>query len=382
MSWVYRCLKYGGLCIIILVTAISCSHKPTTTKSGLHTRDFETTINGKSTSLYVLTNAKGMEVCVTNYGGRIVSVVVPDKGGRWYDVALGMKSIDDYLRMPNDLGAVIGRFSGIIRVPKTRTSDDAHFTPADDDNRCIDGGKKGFQYQVFDAQQLGSSKLILTYVSPNDEEGFPGNLMCSVTYKLTDDNALDISYDAGTDRATPINITNRLYINLSGNSTTPCMDDRLTIHAKYYLSIDKSRMPNGKITRAKGTPLDFQHPTPINKGISQAWFAQIQYAQGFNHYFIRSKNNIDRACARLISEKTGIVLEIFSDEPGIQFYSGNDLDGTLRGKHDIIYNQRCGIVLAPQKIPDTSTHDQLTSAVLKPGQKYEGHTIYKFSISK
>lgn len=367
------------IALLLPLLLLSCGEKPSTTRSGLKTKNFQTQIEGNATALYVLSNKNGMEVCITNYGERVVSIMVPDKKGKFLDVALGCDSIGGYLLHPSDLGAIIGRFAGGIHSKRMNY----HPVKATTDIKDI-GNNQGFQNKVFDAQQLGDSKLVLTYISKDGEDGFPGNLICSITYKVTDDNSLDISFDAGTDRSSLINISNYIYFNLNGTPSYPCYNDQLSIKAKNFLPINSEKTPLAKTAKAIGTPLDFNHPTTIDKNIRNGSDTQLKNGNGFNHcYLLNNKEDISHLCATLFSSHSGIMMKLYTTEPILFFYSGNQLDGTLIGKQKTIYNQHSGIVLAPQGYPDISNRpSSWPSNLLKPGQKYRWHTIYHFSVVK
>lgn len=364
--------------LLLPLILLSCSDRPSMTRSGLKTKDFQTVVDGKSVGLYVLSNKNGMEVCITNYGGRIVSIMVPDKKGKLQDVVLGFDSISSYLRQTSDIGAIIGRVAGGVH------SRHMNYHPVKDAADLNKDDDKGFQNKVFDAQQFSDQKLVLTYISKDGEEGFPGNLICSITYKLTDDNSLKTSFDAGTDRSTLINLSNHIYFNLSGDPSLPCTDERLTIHAKNFLPINRASIPSGKMLPVLKTPFDFHKRTVIDKNIHEGWNEQLKYGNGFNHYYLLStKEDINKKSVELFSQRSGIVLKIFTDKPIIFFYSGNQLDGTIIGKHSIAYNQHAGMVLAPQNFPDIANFSsKWPSNILKPGQRYQGNTIYHFSTSK
>lgn len=365
--------------LLLPLILMSCGDRPSTTRSGLKTKNFQTIVDGKTVGLYVLSNKNGMEVCITNYGGRIVSMMVPDKKRKLQDVVLGFDSIGSYLHHMSDFGAVVGRFIGGVH------SRHMNYHPAKNAVELNDkDNANGFQYKVFDAQQLGDQKLVLTYISKDGEDGFPGNLICSISYKLSDDNSLKISFDAGTDRPTLINLSSHVYFNLSGDPSLPCTDERLMIHAKNFLPINKTLIPSGKTTSATNTPFDFHKQTVIDKNIHDGWNDQLKYGNGFNHhYLLYTKEDINKKSAELFSQRSGIILKIFTDKPIIYFYSGNQLDGTITGKHNIAYNQHAGIVLAPQDFPDASNvSSKWPSNLLKPGQRYQWNTIYTFSTSK
>ena len=363
--------------LLLPLILLSCGDRPPTTRSGLKTKNFQTVVDGKAVGLYVLSNKNGMEACITNYGGRIVSIMVPDKRGKLQDVVLGFDSISSYIHRVSDLGAIIGRFAGGIH------SRHMNYHPVKNTAE-LNKEDKGFQHKVFDAQQLGDQKLVLTYISKDGEDGFPGNLICSITYKLTDDNSIKISFDAGTDRSTPINLSNHIYFNLSGDPSLPCTDERLIIHSKNFLPINRSSIPSGRIFSVTKTPFDFRKQTAIDKNIHEGWNDQLKNGNGFNHHYLLStKEDMNKESAELFSQRSGIALKIFTDKPIILFYSGNQFDGTILGKHNITYNQHAGMVLAPQDFPDTAnSSSKWPSNLLKPGQRYQWNAIYHFSINK
>src|SRR5574344_2271415 len=336
-------MKYPSFWIItsvLLIFFVSSSDKPSTTRSRLKPENYQTIVDGKSTALYVLSNKKGMEVCITNFGGRIVSILVPDKKGKWQDVVLGFDSIGGYLRNPSDLGAITGRFTGGVYSRKMNYHPVKNASDTEDDNN------QGFQNKVFDAQQLGSSKLVLTYISKDGEEGFQGNLICSITYKLTDDNTLDISMDAGTDRTTLLNLSNHIYFNLSGDPSLPATDEELMIRAKNFLPLSRSAIPTSRTASVAKTPMDFRRLTVIDRNIHEGWSDQLVFGNGFNHYFLLNNNeDINKTCTKLVSFRSGISMKVFSNKPILLFYSGNLLNGSMQGKRKTAYNQHAGIVL-------------------------------------
>lgn len=360
----------------------SCATGEKKTDSGLLKSNFQTEVNGKKTDLFVLRNANNMEVCVTNFGGRIVSVMVPDKDGVMRDVVLGFDSIQDYISIPSDFGACIGRYAN--RIDQGRfTLDGVEYTlPQNNYGHCLHGGPKGFQYQVYDAVQTGPRNLELTYLSKDGEEGFPGNITCKVLMTLTDDNAIDLRYEAETDRPTIVNMTNHSYFNLDGDAVSNA-NHLLTIDADYYTPVDSTFMTTGEIAPVEGTPMDFRKPTPVGARINDYDFAQLKNGNGYDHnWVLNTKGDINRKCATLKSPKTGIVLDVYTNEPGIQVYAGNFLDGTVTGKEGIAYNQRASVCLETQKYPDTPNKADWPSAVLRPGEKYKSQCVFKFSVEK
>ena len=352
------------------------------TDSGLLQSNFQMEVNGKKTDLYTLRNKNNMEVCITNFGGRIVSVMVPDKDGQMRDVVLGFDSIQDYVSKPSDFGASIGRYANRINQGKFTLDGTEYQLPQNNYGHCLHGGPQGFQYRVFDAVQPNPQELELTYVAEDGEEGFPGNITCKVLMKLTDDNAIDIRYEAETDKPTIVNMTNHSYFNLDGDAARN-EAHLLTIDADYYTPVDSTFMTTGEIAPVEGTPMDFRTPTPVGARINDYDFVQLKNGNGYdNNWVLNTKGDVTRKCATLESPLTGIVLDVYTNEPGIQVYAGNFLDGSLTGKKGITYNQRASVCLETQKYPDTPNKPEWPSAVLRPGEKYMSQCIFKFSVNK
>ena len=352
------------------------------TDSGLLQSNFRTEVDGKKTDLYILRNKNNMEVCITNFGGRIVSVMVPDKDGQMRDVVLGFDSIQDYISKPSDFGASIGRYANRINQGKFTLDGVEYQLPRNNYGQCLHGGPQGFQYRVYDAVQLNPQELQLTYVAKDGEEGFPGNITCKVLMKLTDDNAIDIQYEAETDKPTIVNMTNHSYFNLDGDAGSNA-EHLLTIDADYYTPVDSTFMTTGEIVPVEDTPMDFRTPMPVGERINDFDFVQLKNGNGYDHnWVLNAKGDINRRAASLKSQKTGIVLDVYTNEPGVQVYAGNFLDGSLTGKKGITYNQRASVCLETQKYPDTPNKPEWPSAVLRPGEKYMSQCIFKFSVDK
>ena len=352
------------------------------TDSGLLQSNFRTEVDGKKTDLYILRNKNNMEVCITNFGGRIVSVMVPDKDGQMRDVVLGFDSIQDYISKPSDFGASIGRYANRINQGKFTLDGVEYQLPRNNYGHCLHGGPQGFQYRVYDAVQLNPQELQLTYVAKDGEEGFPGNITCKVLMKLTDDNAIDIQYEAETDKPTIVNMTNHSYFNLDGDADSNA-EHLLTIDADYYTPVDSTFMTTGEIVPVEDTPMDFRTPMPVGERINDFDFVQLKNGNGYDHnWVLNAKGDINRRAASLKSQKTGIVLDVYTNEPGVQVYAGNFLDGSLTGKKGITYNQRASVCLETQKYPDTPNKPEWPSAVLRPGEKYMSQCIFKFSVDK
>ncbi len=324
----------AGIAALMLA---SCNQKPDTklTLSGLNPADFQTTVNDSQTGLYALKNKAGMEVCITNFGGRIVSVMVPDKNGTMQDVVLGFDSIADYINIPSDFGASIGRYANRINQGRIVLNGDTIQLPQNNFGHCLHGGPKGWQYQVFDAKQIDETTLELTRFSPDGDENFPGNVTAKVLFKLTEDNAIDIKYSATTDKTTIINMTNHSYFNLSGNPAQAATDHILYVNADTYTPVDNTFMTTGEIAPVKDTPMDFTTPKAVGQDIANFDFDQLKNGNGYDHnWILNTQGDITRIAAKLTSPVSGITLEVYTNEPGIQVYTGNFLDGTVKGKKE------------------------------------------------
>ena len=365
-----------------LTAACAVGQQDGQTLSGLKQSDFQSEADGKKTDLFVLRNDNGMEVCVTNFGGRIVSVMVPDRDGVMRDVVLGFDKIADYQAIPSDFGATIGRYANRIGQGRITLDGTEYQLPQNNYGHCLHGGPRGFQYRVFDAVQKSDREVELTYTAKDGEEGFPGNFDCRVTMTLTDDNAIDIRYAAETDKTTVVNMTNHSYFNLDGDPSKDNSEWLLTVNADSYTPVDSTFMTTGEIAPVADTPMDFRAPTPIGERIGQD-FEQLKNGNGIDHnWVLNTRGNIAEACASLESPATGIRLDVYTTEPGIQVYCGNFLDGTVKGKKGVAYGFRAAVCLETQKYPDTPNKPEWPSAVLRPGEKYESRCIYKFSVDE
>lgn len=374
---------------VIMALLSSCAPKQQSTEvltlSGLNPANFETMVDSvKPVKLYTLKNAAGMEVCVTNFGGRIVSIMVPDKNGEMKDVVLGFDNMEDYQNVPSDFGASIGRYANRINQGKIVVEGEEIQLPQNNFGHCLHGGPKGWQYQVYEANQIDDTKIALTMKSPDGDNNFPGNVTAVVTYTLTEDNAIDINYEATTDKTTVINMTNHSYFNLSGDPTKPTTDHILYVNADNYTPVDATYMTTGEITPVKDTPLDFTTPKVVGQDIDKFEFEQMKFGNGYDHnWVLNSKGDVNVLAAKLLSPTTGIFVEVYTNEPGIQVYSGNFLDGTAKGKKGITYTQRTGFCLETQKYPDSPNKQWAESnAYLAPGETYKSFCKYKFGVEK
>ena len=372
-------LLFAGAC---MATFACTPQQEALTQSGLNPKNFQAEVNGKQTQLYTLTNANGMEVCITNFGGRIVSIMVPDKNGEMKDVVLGFDSIADYINVPSDFGAAIGRYANRINQGKLVLDGDTIQLPQNNYGHCLHGGPTGWQYQVYAGQQVNDSTLQLTMQSPDGDNNFPGNVTAHVTYTLKGDNSIDIKYDATTDKKTVINMTNHSYFNLSGNPQNTITDNILYVNADSITPVDSTFMTTGEMLALEGNSMNFKNAKSINEGIDMT-NEQVKFGMGIDHnYVLNTKGNMEEVAARVVCPSTGISLEVYSDEPGIQVYTGNFLDGTVTGKKGIVYQQRVGLCLESQHYPDSPNKPQWPSVILEPGQTYQSHCIFKFGVEK
>ncbi len=361
-----------------------CGDKaPKTTLSGLDPSNFATEVDGVPTALYTLTNAAGMEVSITNLGGRIVSVMVPDRDGVMRDVVLGFDNITDYINIPSDFGASIGRYANRIANGLLTLDGETIQLPQNNLGHCLHGGPNGWQYKVYTANKLSDSSLELTLVSPDGDENFPGKVTAKVLFTLTDDNAIDIEYSATTDRKTVINMTNHSYFNLSGDPSKLITDHILWVNADTFTPVDATLIPTGEIVPVAGTPMDFTAPKAIGRDIDSLDFKQIEYGGGYDHnWVLNTAGDIAKPAARLTSPASGITLEVYTNEPGIQVYSGNFLNGHVEGKGGVVYNRRAAVCLETQHYPDSPNKPEWPSVVLEPGQTYRSECIFRFSTDK
>ena len=346
------------------------------TASGLSRTHFQSKTDSLSTDLYVLTNSQGMEVCLTNYGARVVSIMVPDREGTLRDVVLGFDSIQDYRKYPNNLGAVLGRCANRLGQARVTIGGKEYSLPQNNGPHCLHSGPEGLHTRTFRVERSSEREVVMCYVSPEGEAGFPGRLSCTVTYKLTDDNALEIRYSATSDQPTLCNLTNHTYFNLDGDPTLTNLDYLLQITSDSYLPIDSTGLPTGAIDRVEGTPLDFRQAARVGDRCDLP-FASIRHARGIDQNWLLPPS-VDRPAATVYSPRSGIILEVYTDQPGIQVYGANALNGTLRGKRGVAYGPRCAICLETQCYPDAPHHPEWPSVLLCPDERYEHHCTYRF----
>ena len=379
-------MKYPALAFTVVVLASLFPRtglaSPPTSKPGVKKESFGTLPDGTSVDLYTITNAQGMEIRATNYGGIVVSLRVPDKKGNLDDIALGFDDLKGYLANTPYFGAIIGRYGNRIAKGKF-TLDGKEYTLARNNGpNSIHGGLKGFNQVAWQAEPFQSPVgvgIILSYTSKDGEEGYPGNLKTKVTYTLTGKNEWIIDYEAVTDKATPVNLTEHTYFNLAGEGKGDVLGHILQLNASRFTPVDQNLIPTGELRPVKSTPLDFTQPTAIGARID-ADYEQLRLGRGYDHNFVVDRKDSDPVLAARVGEPTsGRVLEVYTTEPGVQLYTGNFLDGTITGKGGHVYKQRFGFCLESQHFPDSPNHPDFPTTILRPGRTYHSRTIYKMS---
>jgi aldose 1-epimerase len=342
-----------------------------------------TTLDGTKVDLYRLTNANGMEADITTYGGIVVWLMVPDKNGKFDDVVLGFDSLAGYLKGHPFFGALVGRYGNRIAKGRFTLEGVEHKLATNNMGNHLHGGLKGFDKAVWAAEPVQCNEAVglkLSYTSKDGEEGYPGNLKCTVTYRLTNNNELKIEYEATTDKATPVNLTNHSYFNLAGAGSGDNLSHVMMLNADRFLPVDKTLIPTGELRPVKGTPFDFTKPTPIGKNIS-ADDEQVKFGNGWDHCWVLNQKAPGELtlCARVTEPTSGRVMEMHTTEPAVQFYSGNFLDGSNVGKGGKAYKFRYGFCLEAEHYPDSPNKPEFPSTILKPGETYRQTTIYRFS---
>ena len=345
---------------------------------------FQQTIDDKQTNLYFLKNNNGMQAAITNYGGRLVGLLVPDKDSKLTDVVIGFDSVQQYQSSTEPyFGATIGRYGNRIAKGKFTLDSKQYTLATNNGTNTLHGGKKGFQYVVWDAKQIGDSILELTYLSKDMEEGYPGNLHVKVIYTLTNDNELKLDYEATTDKKTVVNLTNHAFFNLNGQGSGTINNHVLMINADNYTPVDSTLIPTGKIEPVANTPFDFRKPTMIGKNVD-AGNTQLKNGKGYDHNFVLNANKgtgLNKA-AIVTGDKTGIVMEVLTQEPGLQFYGGNFMQSKNKMKDGSMDDFRTAFCLETQHFPDSPNQPSFPSTVLEPGKVYKTNSVYKFSVKK
>ena len=380
MKSILDCLLVVIMTSIIIVSCNNTDEKKTETvadtslKPGITKTDFGT-VDKEAVYIYTLTNAKGDQVKITNYGATVTSWVSPDKNGKKTSIVLGFDSLSGYLAKPPYFGAIVGRYGNRIAKGKFKIGDNTYTLAVNNGANHLHGGIKGFDKQVWDAVVAVDSMpvLSLSYLSKDGEEGYPGNLKVNVTYTLTDDDGLQIEYNAETDKPTVLNLTNHSYFNLTGDHSNTILDHKLMIKADAYTPVDTGLIPTGELKAVKGTPFDFTTPEKIGARIAQV-------PGGYDHNFVLNRTDNSLQLSVSVTDSiSGRKLEVFTTEPGLQFYTGNFLDGSIKGSDGIPFNKNTGFCLETQHFPDSPNKPKFPTVLLKPGEKY--HTVTKYRLS-
>ncbi len=388
-------MKYAQRLVLLLAASyvLNCQSKTETSsmadstqvaaKNKVTQAPFGTLPDGTAVSIFTLTNKNGMAMKVINYGGIIQSLTVPDKTGKLEDVVLGYDSLSGYLKDSPYFGAIIGRYGN--RIAKGKFSIDGQSYQLGQNNlgNNLHGGPKGFDQRFWSIREFevdNGSAIELTYKSRDGEEGFPGNLIAKVRYHLTDQNELKINYEATTDKTTVINLTQHTYFNLSGNASTDILSHELFIDADKFIPVDKTLIPTGELKNVSGTPFDFKTPTSIGSRIDKK-DQQLEFGGGYDHcWVLNNKGDAAKVVTTLHDPNSGRVMSVYTVEPGIQFYSGNFLDGSITGKYNVVYKKRWAVCLETEHFPDSPNQKNFPSVLLKPGETYRTQTTYAFGV--
>lgn len=370
------------LLFLAIITLFSCSQQPK--QPVLINEDtFAGTIDGKKVELFTLKNSNGLTAQITNFGGRLVSLWVPGKNGNFEDIVTGYNTLDGYLNSGEIYyGALIGRYGNRIAKGEFMLKDTAYTLVRNNGENHLHGGTKGFNDVVWDAVQTDAQTLVLTYTSLHMEEGYPGNLDVKVQYQLTDENELKIEYWAVTDRPTPVNLTHHSFFNLKGDGKGTINDHLLQINADFYTPVDEGLIPTGEIAPVEGTPMDFRATTAIGERVD-ADFEQLKYGMGYDHNWVLvpAESGLNFA-ARVVEPASGRTMEVYTNEPGLQFYGGNFLDGSDTGKYGRPYDFRTSFCLETQHFPDSPNQPEFPSTILEPGEEYYSVCVYRFGVTE
>ncbi|MDQ2843116.1 MAG: galactose mutarotase [Acidobacteriota bacterium] len=349
--------------------------------SAIKKESWGNTDSGEPVSLYTLRNGNGMEAMITSYGGRLVNLRTPDRTGKLGDIVLGFDSLDGYLKKNPYFGAIVGRYANRIANGRFSLDGQTYTLARNDGQNSLHGGLKGFDKVVWESREMSEETepaLELTYLSEDGEDGYPGNLRATVRYSLSDSDELRITYQATTDKDTVLNLTNHSYFDLSGDATGKILNCSVTINADKFTPVNANLIPTGEFRPVEGTPFDFRKPMPVGSRIEDN-DQQLKYGQGYDHNFVlNTEGEGPSFAARAIDPKSGRVLEVLTTQPGLQFYTGNHLDGSVRGKGGVVYGVRSGMCFETQHFPDSPNHPEFPTTELKAGQQYRGTTIFRF----
>ena len=370
------------LCAVLGVAAITAFAMPVSAKPTITMVSFGRTASGRLVEIYTLTNSKGAEARIMTYGGTIVSLKMPDRNGKLADIVLGFDNLAAYEKTRTFFGALIGRYGNRIAKGKFRLGGKDYQLVTNNGANHLHGGIDGYDRVVWTAKPIqgtDSVSLELTYLSLDGEEGYPGNLRIRVIYRLTDKNEVKIVYSATTDKETVVNLTHHSFFNLADGGASIILGHQLTLNADLFTPTDAGSIPTGQLRPVKGTPFDFTKATVIGARIDDP-DEQLKFGQGYDHNFVLNKNGSELSLAATVYEpKSGREMKLYTTEPGIQFYSGNFLDGSVKGKAGVSYSRRSGFCLEAQHFPDSPNEASFPTTVLKPGQTYAQTTIYSFS---
>jgi aldose 1-epimerase len=372
------------LCALIFIGGLSLASSLSSQgmRGTIKKETFGKTTGGEQIDLYSLKNKKGMEVSITNFGATVVTLKVPDRGGKATDIVLGYDTLDGYEKGTSYFGATVGRYGNRIAGGKFSLDGKTYTLPKNNGENTLHGGIVGFNKRVWKAREIDSKEgeaLEMSYLSADGEEGFPGSLSAKVVFTLpTDRNELKIDYTATTDKDTVLNLTNHSYFNLAGEGNGDILDHVLTLHAKEFTPVDKGLIPTGELRNVAGTPMDFNSATAIGKRINES-YEQLVFGKGYDHNWVLTRAGSGLViAAEAYDPKSGRKLEVLTTEPGLQFYSGNFLDGA-KGKGNKPYPQRAAFCLETQHFPDSPNHPNFPSTVLKPNQVFHSQTVFRFS---
>ncbi|MCD8262023.1 MAG: galactose mutarotase [Bacteroides sp.] len=344
-------------------------------------KDFQREVEGQLTDLYVLRNRAGMEVCITNYGGRVVSIMAPDRDGNFEDVVLGFPTIDEYVNQKQNFGAIIGRYIGRILNGRFQLDGEEYTLTPNTGPHSAHGGDPGFAARIWQAEHLDQYALKLSYLSVDGENGFPGNLRVRVVYRLTEDNELDILYEAETDKPTVVNLSHHSFFNISGDLFRPVEDQLLYVNAGFYTPYDSLKCVTGEIAPVTGSAFDFNHPVRIGNRIDEE-ILQLQVTGGYDHTWVLNTAGDETALAARVSDpQSGRTMEVYTNEPGLHIYTSNGLKGNIRGKERIPYPRRNSICLETMHFADSPNKPHFPSTRLDPGEVYRSRCIYRFGIT-
>ncbi len=373
--------------VLLMYASIACQSKKSedtmeTTKASISKQPWGELPDGQKVDIYTLKNIKGMEVKISNYGGLITHWTAPDKNGKFEDVVLGYDSLSGYLESSPFFGALVGRYGNRIGGAKFKLDGKTYNLLQNNGPNHLHGGKIGFDKVIWKTEELtdGRIGLKLNYVSKDGEEGYPGNLNTEIIYVLTDDNALEITYTATTDKPTVVNLTQHSYFNLTGGKTDH-LGHEVMINADRFVPVDKTLIPTGELKAVKGTVFDFTTPKAIGKGINDTTDIQIKVGGGYDHCWVLNQGKKDSLvlAATAYEPTSGRFMEVFTTEPGVQFYTGNFLDGKITGKNGVVYKKRYGFCFETEHFPDSPNQVGFPTVVLRPGETYNTKTIFKFS---